>query len=134
MSRKSEIKEPYTGFEQGPIRPPSEADSLLIRVTRNCPWNRCTFCPVYKKRKFSLRPVDHVIEDIECVYRHVTALRNAADANGRITREEIVDIAADVPPEEQQAFSCGITLVCRRAQLYLYPGCQQPYHQGRRFD
>ncbi len=45
--------EPYTGFEQGPIRPPSEAGSLLIRITRNCPWNRCTFCPVYKGTKYS---------------------------------------------------------------------------------
>jgi radical SAM superfamily enzyme YgiQ (UPF0313 family) len=34
-------------FEQGPIRPPSEATSLLVRVVRNCPWNRCAFCPVY---------------------------------------------------------------------------------------
>ena len=43
----------YQGFEQGPIRPPSEAHSLLIRVTRNCPWNHCEFCPVYKD--FNLR-------------------------------------------------------------------------------
>ena len=35
-------------FEQGPILPPSEAESLLIRLTRNCPWNKCLFCPVYK--------------------------------------------------------------------------------------
>ena len=33
-------------FEQGPIRPPSEAKSLLLRFTRNCPWNKCKFCPV----------------------------------------------------------------------------------------
>jgi biotin synthase-like enzyme len=52
-------------FEQGPIRPPNEARSLLLRVTRNCPWNRCMFCPVYKKRKFSLRTVEEIKKDIE---------------------------------------------------------------------
>jgi len=62
---------PYAGFEQGPIRPPSEADSLLIRVNRNCPWNRCTFCSLYKKRKFSIRPVEEVIRDIDTVHGFV---------------------------------------------------------------
>jgi len=52
-------------FELGPIRPPSEAYSLLIRVTRNCPWNRCQFCPVYKGQKFELRPAEDVVKDIE---------------------------------------------------------------------
>jgi len=51
-------------FEQGPIRPPSEAQSLLIRVTRNCPWNRCAFCHTYKGTKFELRSVEEVKEDI----------------------------------------------------------------------
>ena len=52
-------------FEQGPIRPPNEARSLLLRVTRNCPWNQCQFCPVYKKRKFSLRTVEEIKQDIQ---------------------------------------------------------------------
>jgi len=52
-------------FELGPIRPPSEAYSLLIRATRNCPWNRCQFCPVYKGQKFELRPAEDVVKDIE---------------------------------------------------------------------
>jgi len=52
-------------FEQGPIRPPNEARSLLLRLTRNCPWNQCQFCPVYKKRKFSLRTVEEIKEDIQ---------------------------------------------------------------------
>jgi radical SAM superfamily enzyme YgiQ (UPF0313 family) len=52
-------------FELGPIRPPSEAYSLLIRATRNCPWNRCQFCPVYKGQKFELRPAEDIIKDIE---------------------------------------------------------------------
>jgi len=54
-------------FELGPIRPPSEAYSLLIRATRNCPWNRCQFCPVYKGTKFGLRSVAEIIGDIEAV-------------------------------------------------------------------
>jgi len=51
-------------FEQGPIRPPSEAKSFLLRITRNCPWNQCLFCPVYKNRKFSLRSVKEIKKDI----------------------------------------------------------------------
>lgn len=51
-------------FEQGPIRPPNESRSLLLRFTRNCPWNMCRFCPVYKRRKFSLRTVDEIKADI----------------------------------------------------------------------
>jgi radical SAM superfamily enzyme YgiQ (UPF0313 family) len=54
-------------FELGPIRPPSEAYSLLIRATRNCPWNRCQFCPVYKGSKFELRPLSEILRDIEAV-------------------------------------------------------------------
>lgn len=63
---------PYQGFEQGPIRPPSEANSLLLRITRNCPWNCCTFCPVYKNGAvFSVRPLAHVLEDIDSIHRRV---------------------------------------------------------------
>jgi hypothetical protein len=68
---------PYNGFEQGPIRPPSESESLLIRITRNCPWNRCTFCPVYKDDNFSLRPVEHVLNDIDTVKSYVDAIIEA---------------------------------------------------------
>ena len=65
----------YRGFEQGPIRPPSEAHSLLVRVTRNCPWNRCTFCPVYKGTTFSVRPVAHVLRDLDAVSDAVQHIR-----------------------------------------------------------
>lgn len=54
-----------SSFEQGPIRPPNEARSLLLRVTRNCPWNQCLFCPVYKKSKFSFRTVEEIKQDIQ---------------------------------------------------------------------
>ena len=51
-------------FEQGPIRPVDEADSLLIRTTRGCPWNRCSFCSLYDTMQFSIRPVAEIKQDI----------------------------------------------------------------------
>lgn len=55
----------FPSHEVGPIRPPSEAESLLIRATRNCPWNKCEFCPIYKKDTFEHRPVEDIIKDID---------------------------------------------------------------------
>jgi hypothetical protein len=51
--------------EQGPIRPPSEFTSLLIRVTRHCPWNACAFCSLYKNERFERRSEDEIIAEIE---------------------------------------------------------------------
>jgi radical SAM superfamily enzyme YgiQ (UPF0313 family) len=65
-------------FELGPIRPPSEAYSLLVRATRNCPWNRCRFCPVYKGSKFELRTVGEIIRDIEAVKAISEGIKEAA--------------------------------------------------------
>jgi len=62
-------------FEQGPIRPPSEAKSLLIRVTRNCPWNKCAFCHSYRGEKFSLRSVEEVKADIQTARRIADEIR-----------------------------------------------------------
>jgi radical SAM superfamily enzyme YgiQ (UPF0313 family) len=69
LSRASEV---------GPIRPPSEAYSLLIRATRNCPWNRCRFCPVYKGSRFELRTVEEIIRDIEAVKAISEGIKEAA--------------------------------------------------------
>lgn len=87
-------KNGYKGFEQGPIRPPSEAGSLLLRISRNCPWNRCTFCPVYKGRDFSLRPVEDVLEDINRVHRYVLEIRKCADKSGKVYPADIERLRA----------------------------------------
>lgn len=85
-------------FEQGPIRPPSEARSLLIRVNRNCPWNKCTFCPVYKRRKFKKRSLEEVVEDIDamasCAER-VEERSVAMGQGGEITQDVTSDILQD---------------------------------------
>jgi len=52
-------------YDFPPFRPPSEANSLLLRVTRGCPWNRCTFCSMYKATKFEIRDIEEIKADIE---------------------------------------------------------------------
>jgi radical SAM superfamily enzyme YgiQ (UPF0313 family) len=52
-------------YDFPPFRPPSEANSLLLRVTRGCPWNRCTFCSMYKGMKFEIRLLEEILSDIE---------------------------------------------------------------------
>lgn len=56
-------------FETGPIRPPSEAGSYLLRLTRNCPWNRCEFCRTYKRGRFGLRSDEEIEADIDAMAR-----------------------------------------------------------------
>ena len=86
--------EPYSGFEQGRIRPPSESGSLLIRVSRNCPWNRCTFCNLYKDTKFSLRSVDHIIKDIDCIRGYVEKINNVEALDPTTGPDEMAAYAA----------------------------------------
>jgi radical SAM superfamily enzyme YgiQ (UPF0313 family) len=73
----------HASFEQGPIRPPNEARSLLLRVTRNCPWNRCLFCPVYKGRAFSLRGIAEIKADIQTARDMADDIRDVSEQLGR---------------------------------------------------
>ena len=86
-------------YEQGVIRPPSEAQSLLVRVTRNCPWNQCLFCPAYKDVKFSKRTVVEVKADIDAMAKeygkHIDMVKTAflQDADSLILKtEQILEI------------------------------------------
>jgi biotin synthase-like enzyme len=108
MNLKHKTTEEYQGFEQGPIRPPSEAFSLLVRVTRNCPWNRCTFCPVYKDTRFSIRPKDHVIKDIDSVYRSVKIIQKTAREEKNVPLAEIRKAAGNGDHVDPLAFNAAL--------------------------
>lgn len=116
----AKINPPYQGFEQGPIRPPSEARSLLIRITRNCPWNRCTFCSIYKHDKFSIRPVADVKKDIDLIDNHLQRIRDISDATGAVYRRDIGKIAEGINQDEIEAFDAALNwFVCGMTSVFL---------------
>lgn len=49
-------------------RPPSEARSLIVQVTIGCAHNACTFCTMYKDKKFRIRKKEEVLEDFQTAY------------------------------------------------------------------
>lgn len=52
-------------YEGDIFRPPSEAYSYLLQVTIGCAHNKCTFCSMYKAKRFKVRPIKEVLEDLD---------------------------------------------------------------------
>jgi radical SAM superfamily enzyme YgiQ (UPF0313 family) len=53
------------------IRPPSEADSILLQVTLGCSHNRCTFCGSYPDKRFRIKEDRIILSDILYAARHM---------------------------------------------------------------
>lgn len=71
-------------YEGRLFRPPSEAKSLIIQITIGCSHNRCTFCSMYKEKKFRIRDIEEIRNDLnECRKRYTSVGRIfLADGNG----------------------------------------------------
>ncbi len=113
---------PRSTCELGPIRPPSEATSLLLRVTRNCTWNKCAFCPVYKGTKFAKRSEEDVIEDIDILADAAERVQQRAALGGelgQISARACLDVVHDPTTSEDE----------KRVALWLHRGGEHVFLQ-----
>ena len=54
-------------YEEPVFRPPSEAYSLILQATIGCSWNRCAFCEMYTTKKFRIRDIGELKEEIKAI-------------------------------------------------------------------
>ncbi|MCF8080402.1 MAG: B12-binding domain-containing radical SAM protein [Desulfobacterales bacterium] len=69
-------------YEGNIIRPPSEANSILLQVTVGCSRNKCTFCGTYAGERFRIKPDSIVMEDIAFAARHCRRQRRVFLCDG----------------------------------------------------
>lgn len=66
------------------IRPPSEADAIILQVTVGCSYNKCTFCGAYKDVTFSLKKEETILADLGFAARHCRRARRLFLADGDV--------------------------------------------------
>lgn len=82
-------------YEGSLYRPPSEAYSLIVQATIGCTHNKCTFCSMYKDKKFRIRNTDEIIEDFKIArekYKYVKRIFIADGDALAIKTKELVKI------------------------------------------
>lgn len=103
----------FPEYEEPLFRPPCEAGSLIIQVTLGCPHNACTFCSMYKMKKYRVRGEEEVRADLRrarLLYPRVPSIF-LADGNTVAMNSDklagIIAYARDLFPEAQRVSSYG---------------------------
>ncbi len=93
-------------YDYPPFRPPNEAQSALIRVTRGCPWNRCAFCAMYKNLEFERKPIEEIKQDVLSARKIYGKAKTIflGDSDNLLHKDlpEIVNFIRKVFPEAQR--------------------------------
>ncbi len=123
-------------FRIGPIRPPSEADSLLLQVTNGCTWNKCKFCQLYRHTKFQAYSADSIKADIDNIAYQAEIIRRYQTPLGAWDIDGLNRELAQIPSEtERQCFYMVANwLIAGGENVFLQDGNTTALSSGRLSD
>lgn len=96
--------EKQTTFRIGPIRPPSEANSLLLQITEGCTWNRCKFCSLYKHEGFKAFSVESIKKDIDVMAEYAEIAKDYQREDGSWNKKAALEKLNWMTREEQNCY------------------------------
>lgn len=96
--------EKQTTYRIGPIRPPSEANSLLLQITEGCTWNRCKFCELYKHEGFKAFPVESIKRDIDVMAEYAEIASEYQREDGSWNKKAALEKLNHMTREEQNCY------------------------------
>ncbi|MGE4298092.1 MAG: radical SAM protein [Desulfovibrionaceae bacterium] len=97
--RNQPAREPHMEHEGLVIRPPSEADSILLQVTTGCSHNKCTFCGAYKDKRFRIKSDAEIARDLDFAAQWCTRQRRLFLCDGDalvIPQQRLVPLLAAI--------------------------------------
>jgi radical SAM superfamily enzyme YgiQ (UPF0313 family) len=69
-------------YEEPLYRPPSEADSLILQATLGCSYNECSFCAMYRHKRFRVRKLEELRAEIAWARDNLRGVRKVFLADG----------------------------------------------------
>lgn len=97
-------EEKQTTYRIGPIRPPSEANSLLLQITEGCTWNRCKFCELYKHEGFRAFTVESIKKDIDVMAEYAELAKDYQREDGSWNKKAALERLSGMTREEQNCY------------------------------
>lgn len=97
-------EEKQTTYRIGPIRPPSEANSLLLQITEGCTWNRCKFCGLYKHESFKAFTVESIKNDIDVMAEYAEIAKDYQREDGSWNKKAALEKLNRMTREEQNCY------------------------------
>lgn len=123
-------------FRIGPIRPPSEANSLLLQVTNGCTWNKCKFCQLYRHTKFKAYSADSIKADIDNIAYQADIIRRYQTPLGAWDIDGLNQELGQIPSEEERQcfYMVANWLVGGGENVFLQDGNTTALSSGRLSD